>query len=394
MLNHRRTLFMVAAVMAVVMLVGMWPQHQFTGDQMTDRHKKALELIGSADSLRQQSRVPESLEAAREAIRLMESARDAGNLEDARQLQLAYTVIGVTLAQNHRDEESVEWFEKALAAYEEEHPHGGNHQALAQLASLRHNDAAALSQLDPTQAAVQLDMAVALKEKLLAEHPEEAVYRVNLVRTYLSLSHDEDRDRAMRSLNRSLVLLQELIEANPEEREYHWLMGQCAHDLGDALQPESLDQAIDMYSMSMTTLQNASQMKGGLQYVMLFFWIDAQTKLAECMMRQGKYEEARTLLVSTIAITENAIREYPDLYLPILDPTAAKMHLGRCHTLSGNHNAGKSIAEELATVAPYSAARIRALRVRYAAGSPHSRPSDSTLERVLFRGLFQRTVAN
>ena len=56
---------------------------------MTERHKRALGLMSTADALRQRGHVQESMAAAREAIRLMEAAREEGKLDEARQLHAA-----------------------------------------------------------------------------------------------------------------------------------------------------------------------------------------------------------------------------------------------------------------------------------------------------------------
>lgn len=329
---------------------------------MTDRHVRALGLINTADSLRQQGRVEASIEAAREAIRLMESARDEGNQDDARQLHAAYGVLAVTLAQCNRDEESIPWFEKALASYEEENPYGGDHRAISQLASLRHNFAAALTTLDPQQSDVQLDMALALKEKLLAEHPDMEMYKVNLVRTYLSVANQRSGERAMRSLNRSFALLNQLLEEKPQQVELLGLMAQCASQLGKALQHESLDQAIHMYSLCLSALQRAAGSATGLPYPLFVIWVQAQTDLADCLMRREEYDNVHALLKGALTIATTAIERAPDLKPEFMDVAHIQMQLGRYYGLAGEPDKGIAIATELAASTDdrcrYYAARV------------------------------------
>jgi hypothetical protein len=126
-------------------------------------------------------------------------------------------------------------------------------------------------------------------------------------------------------------------------------------------------------------LQRAAQSQRGIPYPLIVVWMNAQTNLATCMMRQERFDDARKLLEGAVGIAENAIEQIPALSETLLNVARTKMHLGRIDGIAGTPEAGVAIAEELSggsdTIDCYYAARV------YAVCAPRTKNAS------LYRGL-------
>ena len=301
----------------------------------------------------------------RKAIHLMESAIDAREPHDAEQLYLAYGVLAVAFSQSGQAEESIDSFEKALQAYEQATPSDSRLRDLAQLASLRHNYALTLLDIDREKSASQFEAAVALKEQLVHEFPGETHLKADLARAYLHAPQYYDQAATLQYLAKCFSLLTDLLQENPEGREYDWMLGQCAQHLGDSIYGTSLQQASNMYQASLAAFDRASQHKEGMPYLLIPLWLSSRTKLGECFLTLGEVEDAVELLESVLWIVEKTAEHGSPMAPDLWERDRVVLGLGRAYALSGQRDRATTIANGLAesqdAQASYNAARILAL---------------------------------
>jgi tetratricopeptide (TPR) repeat protein len=278
---------------------------------------------------------------------------------------LAYGVLALAFYQSQREEESADAFEKALHAYERATPSDSRLRDLAQLASLRHNYALTLLDIDRDKSTSQFDASLALKEQLVQEYPDETHLKAGLARAYLNASQYYDDAVTMQCLGKCFSLLTDLVQNNPEIREHDWMLGQCAHDIGDAIRGKSLQQATNMYQVSLAAFDRASQHDEGMPYLLIPLWLNCRTKLGECFLCLDEFEDAVELLESVLWIAEKTAEQGSPMASDLWKRDRVMLSLGRGYALSGQLDRAVAIADALAeshdAQGSYDAARILAL---------------------------------
>jgi tetratricopeptide (TPR) repeat protein len=143
------------------------------------------------------------------------------------------------------------------------------------------------------------------------------------------------------------------------------MLGQCAHDLGDSIHSKSLQQAANMYQVSLAAFDRASQHEEGMPYLLIPLWLSCRTKLGECFLCLGEFEDAVELLESVLWIVEKTAEHGSPMAPDLWKRDRVMLSLGRGYALSGQHDRAAALADGLAeshdSQRSYHAARILAL---------------------------------